>query len=117
MLDPKEVRKRRQEAIQQSKIKRQDMLMEEAQKIFQWILELIDENTKKGHYCSVTVMQYDNSNYIKGCGDNYECRFAREEIFPIICEVINAEDGYHAEYNKNAVYYDENAWSISVTVE
>ena len=109
MLDPKEVRKRLQEAE----------LMEESKKVFQWILELLDNDTKTGYFGSITVWQYDNTNSIDaGGGDKYEqCIFARDEIFPIICEVINNEEGYHAEYNPNAVIYDEDAWSISVTAE
>ena len=118
MLDPQEVRKRRQKAIQQSQIARRDKLMEEAKNIFQWILKLIDEDTKKGRCSSITVYQYDNSNTIDAGGEHYDrCSFSRAEIFPIICEVINAEDGYHAEYRENMVYYDEYAWDITVTVE
>lgn len=118
MLNPQEVRKRRQEAIQQSKAKRQDMLMEEAQKIFQWILKLIDEDSKQGCCNSVTIWQYKDCNTIKVRGEQYgQCRFSIGEIFPIVCEIINHEEGYHAEYSENVVYYDEDAWQLTVTVE
>ena len=119
MLDPQEVRKRRQEAIQQSKVKRQDMLMEEAQKIFQWILKLIDEDSKQGRCNSVAIWQYKDCNTIKASRDEQygQCRFSIGEIMPIVCEIINHEEGYHAEYTEDAVYYDEDAWRLTVTVE
>lgn len=110
MLDPQEVRKRRQSAILQSQLARREKLMEEAKKIFQWILKLIDEDTKKGCFSSITVYQYDRSDTINYSGEHYDqCSFSRDEIFPIICEVINSEDGYHAEFREKQVYYDEDA--------
>ena len=117
MLDPKTVRKRRQEAIQQCQIQDQTEFMEEANKIFQWILKLIDEKNKQGFFGAITVWQFDDSNEICAGSKNYINSYSRDKIFPVVCEIINAEEGYHAEYRTNVVMYDDTGWDLTVTVE
>ena len=91
MLDPQEVRKRRQEAIQQAEIKRKEQLKEEANKVFQWILQVIDEQTNEGCFdSSINVWQYDNDDSIVSYDKKYGvCRFSSSEIIPIVCELFN----------------------------
>ena len=118
MLDPQEVRKRRKEALHQLSVKKRAELIEEAKKIFQWILEMIDTNTLEGRFYNFSIWQYDRSSKITTTTEEYNLSsFSRDEIFPILCDIINKEEGYHAEYEKNVVIYNETAWELSVTIE
>lgn len=117
MLNPKEVYQRRQEAIRQHQNQRQAELREESKKVFQWILKIIDENTRKGFFGPIYVLQYDGSNCINfGGEESQNCNFPRAELFPDICEVINSEEGFCAEFEKDVKISDKNAWELTVTV-
>lgn len=117
MLNPKEVHQRRQAAIRYRQDQRQAKLREESKKVFQWILKIIDENTTKGLFGSICVWQYDGSNCIIFGGEEFQnCNFPRAELFPDICEVINSEEGFCAEYEKDVEISNKNAWKLKVTV-
>lgn len=118
MLDPQEIRKEWQEGIKKVEIKKMEARKEEAKKIFQWILKSFREGFKKGNFGNtISVWQYDDSNELNGGHDKYNMCYDREVIYPIICEVINSEEGYQASYRKDATYYDENAWELTVEIE
>ena len=114
MLDPQEIRKEWQEA----EIKKMEARKEEAKRIFQWILKLFRKNFEEGYFGSaISVWQFDGSNELNSGSDKYDMRYDREVMYPIICEVINSEEGYRASYRKDAAYYDENAWELTVVIE
>ncbi len=117
MLDPQEIRKEWQEGIKKAEIKKKEARKEEAKRIFQWILKLFRKKFEKGYFGKISVWQYDGSNELNGGDDKYNMCYDREVIYPIICEVINSEEGYQASYRKDATYYDENAWELTVEIE
>lgn len=117
MLDPQEIRKERQERIKKAEIKKMEARKEEAKRIFQWILKLFRKRFEKGYLGKISVFQYDGSNELNAGVDKYDMCYDREVIYPIICEVINSEEGYRASYRKDATYYDENAWELTVEIE
>ena len=117
MLDPQEIRKEWQEGIKRVESKKMEARKEEAQKVFQWILEMFKKNFEEGYFGDISVWQYEGSNELNYGYDTYNMSYAREEIYPLVCEIINSEEGYQASYRKDAIYYDENAWELTVEIK
>ena len=97
----------------------------EAQKIFDWILDLMDANTEKSYYGSLDIFLYYGNDEIKvkcqkeakyNLGDIL-LRYDRRNLFTTLCNLINNEDGFVARLNLNDCYYDSKAITLSILIE
>lgn len=86
-------------------------LNEQAKEIFDWILDLIDEDTKRGIFESITVCLHSDSckierfkklkgNAIEYFGQSYNLpdsisKHKRIQLFETLEEVVKSEDGFH----------------------
>lgn len=97
----------------------------EAQKIFDWILDLMDANTEKGYYGSLDIFLYYGEDEI-----NVKCqkeakynlvdillRHDRRNLFTTLCNLINNEHGFVARLNLNDCYYNIKAITLSIVIE
>lgn len=97
----------------------------EAQKIFDWILDLIDANTQKGYYGSLDIcLYYGEDEIIVKCQEEAKynlvdilLRYDRKKIFTSLCNLINKEQGFVATLNLNDCYYDAKAITLSIVIE
>lgn len=99
-------------------------IAEEAQKIFDWILDLMDANTEKGYLGSLDVYLYYDEQEIKvKCQEKAKYNLAkvllqydRVKLFTCLCDIINKEQGFLAKLNTKDCYYDSNAITLSIVI-
>ncbi len=119
MTKAQEVRSRRLEKIQSD-------LTTEAKKIFDWILDLVDENTNTGHFLiPVKVCLFEGQSIIKDSSFNYDkeydlseilFKYNRFELFTALKEVIDQEEGYSATLDTDAIFWDAKAIILEVVI-
>lgn len=118
MTKAQEVRSRRLESLQNE-------LSEKTEKIFDWILDLMDEETKKGKFGAIEVYIYYDQDELRFDMEGYYVydlskalqKFDRKQIFSKLKEVVEREEGYTATLNTNAAVWDEPAITFKVDVE
>lgn len=118
MTKAQQVRSRRLESIQNE-------LTEEAKKVFDSILDLIDADTKKGHYGTIEVCLFYDQYELKTtgyCNKVYDLstilhKFDRQQFFTILKEVVEQEEGFKAVIKTDATVWDSKAIVFQVVVE
>ena len=118
MTKAQQVRSRRLES-------RQNELTVETKRIFDWILDLIDADTKSGHYGSIKVCLFYDQDELRTTRLNNEAydmskillKFDRKQIFTKLKEVVEQEEGYKATVDTNATLWDSKAIVFQVVVE
>ena len=118
MTKAQEVRSRRLE-------KRQSDLTTRAEKVFYWILDLMDADTEKGYYGSFMVCLFDGQEQIKSStlnGTEYDLtevllKFDRLAFFSKLKEVVEQEEGYKAILKPFTTFYDSKAILLEIVIE
>ncbi len=122
MTKAQEVRQRRIE-------RRQHDLTVVAEGIFDWILDLIDLDTKKGYLDSTKICLFKGEKKLRNIyGSEYKVysiydlseplkKFNKIEIFSKLKEVIENEDGYEVDLNRSAVFWDSTGILLEVFVK
>lgn len=121
MTRAQEVRNRRLEKIQSD-------ITAQAEKVFDWMLDLIDAHTKKGYFGSLEVCLFDNQYIIQTTdlsgkkGTEYNLRNVllqhdRLAFFSTLKKVVEQEDGFKAVLRPNAVLYDVNCIVFQIVIE
>ncbi len=120
MTKAQEVRGRRVEAIQK-------VLPAQAEKIFDWILDLIDTDTKRGFFCEVEVCLFNDQSIIKttdlsgneGTEYDLECNLLphdKLELFKKLKEIVDNEEGFKAVLKPNTIIGNSEAIIFQVVV-
>ena len=96
----------------------------EAQKIFDWILDLMDADTKKGYLGPIEVfMWYDRfhiqTNHSSATYDlsKVHLEYDRVTLFTKLYQLINKEDGFKATLAVNGTLWYEKAIVLNVFIE
>ncbi len=121
MTKAQEVRRRRLDAIQKD-------ITAQAEKVFDWILDLIDANTQKGHFGMVEVCLFEGQDIIKTTnfngkkGTEYDLGFFlllhdKLELFEKLKEVVDKEEGFKSVLKPNATLYDSKAIIFQVVID
>ncbi len=118
MTKAQEVRKRRLERKQQD-------LTVVAEGIFDWILDLIDLDTKKGYLGSTKICLFKGKKKLRAIYDSEEeynlaealLKFDKYEIFEKLKEVIEKEEGYEVDFSRSAVLWDSTGILLEVFVK
>ena len=105
--------------------KRQSDLTTRAEKVFYWILDLMDADTEKGYYGSFMVCLFDGQEQIKSStlnGKKYDLhedllKFDRLEFFSKLEEIIDREEGYKAILKPFTTFYDSKAILLEIVIE
>ena len=115
------VRKNRLEALGNDYIK-------EAEKIFSWILDLMDADTKANQYGDITIyfLKHDNEivavpiqdNKCFKPGDFFFFSHDKLTLFQHLKEIIEKEEGFKvSDFEPNTTYYDESAIKMTIEIE
>ena len=96
----------------------------EAEKIFDWILNLIDEDTKKKYFGSVAVCLFEGQTILKTKslnGTEYDLteallRYDKIKIFKSLKKVVESEKGFKAILKLNDTFYDSKAIIFEVFI-
>ena len=119
MTKAQEIRNRRLE-------KRQNDITVQAEKVFDWILDLIDADTQKGYFGSIKLCLFDDQHTIKttafdgntyDLGDTFFLQNDRLAFFSTLKQVVEQEDGFKAVLETSAIFYDEKAILFEVVIE
>lgn len=117
MTKAQQIRSRRLMSIQKE-------LTKEAEKVFDWILDLIDSNTIKGDYRAIEVfLFYDQYELRTKDGkksmdlSNIFLKFNRKQFFTTLKEIIEQEEGFKVDINTEAMIWESKAISCKVFVE
>ena len=111
--------------VRTRRLQKQDAAIKvEAQKIFDWILDLMDANTEKGYYGSLDIILYYGDHEIFPEGKEEEkynlrdilLRYDRRTLFNTLYNLINDEEGFVARLNLNDCYYDSKAITLSILI-
>ena len=105
--------------------KRSEGITGEAEKIFNWILDLMDRDTKNGYYGSLAILLFDDQTIIKKAtldGEKYDVTktlisYSRQELFEKLLEVVNREDGFEGQLDLNARFYEEKCIMFMVVIK
>ena len=105
--------------------KRQSDLTSQAEKVFDWILDLMDADTEKGYFGSITVCLFDGQNQIKTIalnGTEYDLtevllKFDRLAFFSKLKEVVEQEEGYKAILKPSTIFYDSKAILFEIVID
>ena len=119
MTKAQEVRERRLEALK-------DDYFTEAEKIFSWILDLIDQDTEKKVYGTVSICIFEDESEINTMpldGKAYQLNHFlsthdKLQLFSTLKELINKEEGYKVvDFRPNTTYYDVKAMTLEISVQ
>ena len=95
----------------------------EAQKIFDWILDLMDANTEKGYYGSLDIFLYygDHEINVEQEKAKYNLvdillRYDRKKLFTSLCDLINKNQGFVADLNLNDYHHKSKAITLSISI-
>lgn len=96
----------------------------EIQKIFDWILDILDKDTEQKFFGPIEIFLWDAQDTIKTNRSRAEydvtpilCRYNSGDLFFTLKRVIEEEEGFKAELNLNASVWDENAIMLKIVVE
>ncbi len=118
MTKAQEVRSRRLE-------KRSDGITAEAEKIFSWILDLMDEDTERGYNGSLEILLYDHETIIKKAtldGKEYDAteavlKYNRYTLFATLATVVKREDGFDGKFMPYARYEGRRCIMFNVVIK
>lgn len=116
-----QVRSRRQ------KVKAED-LTTDAEGIFDWILDLIDADTKEKKFETVQVVLLKDQQTIKAIGySSKECteynigsvlrNHEREKLFKKLKKIVDKEKGFKSDLKLNSTFWETKAIIFSVTMD
>ena len=97
----------------------------EAEKIFDWILDLMDVNTEKGYFGGVDLFLWDDKSSIKELHNeevthdltDVLLKYDRNKLFTTLAKLIDNEEGYKVTLNLNAYIWESKAILLSVVME
>lgn len=119
MTKAQEIRNKRLEKMQSD-------ITAQAEKVFDWMLDLIDADTKKGYFGSIKVYLFDGEHTIKttpfgdrtyNLGDTFLLQHDRLAFFSTLKQVVEQENGFKAVLEPSAIFYDEKAILFEVVIE
>ncbi len=116
MTKAQEVRRRRLESLENE-------LNVEAEKIFDWLLDLMDEKTKKGEYEAIEVYSFYDGDEIRYAYEKtYNLskllrKYSISIIYIKLKEVVEREDGFIATVDFKATKWDSKAITFKVGIE
>lgn len=121
MTKAQEIRNRRLEKMQSD-------ITAQAEKVFDWMLDLIDANTQKGYFGPIEVVLFNGQSTIKTIalsgkkGTEYELgdvliQHDRFAFFSKLKEIIEQEDGFKVNFYPDASYYDSKCISFQIVIE
>lgn len=119
MTKAQQVRNRRMKAMQQE-------MKREAEKVFEWILDLIDQATASNYFPkSIRLRLYDKNWIIEPIGiknAEYELfeflvQHDRRTFFKQLKKIIEQEEGYMAKLDMDSTYWNEKAIVLEVVIE
>ena len=117
MTKAQEIRTRRLEKLEKS-------MNTEAEKIFDWILDLMDADTERGYFGEFRVFLCYDQNEIKTGHDDVKydlsqvlLKYDRVKLFTSLSKLIDKEDGFKADLNVNGTIWDEKAIILNVVME
>ena len=115
MKKAQEVRSRRLESLKNE-------LNVEAEKIFDWLLDLMDEKTKKGEYEAIEVYSFYDGDEIRCTyGKTYNLskllkKYSITQVFFKLEEVVEREEGFVATLDFKATKWDSKAITLKVSI-
>ena len=97
----------------------------EAQKIFDWILDLMDADTESGYLGSLGIFSYYDEHEIrvkyqektKYNLTDVHLSFDRKRLFSSLFNLVNNEQGFVATINFDDTYYDSKAITLNISIE
>lgn len=119
MTKAQEVRERRLEAIKND-------YFTESEKIFSWILDLIDQDTKKKVYGTVSICIFEDESEINTMPvgkkayqlSNFLLTHDKLQLFSTLKDLIDKEEGYRVvNFQPNTTYYDVKAMTLEISVQ
>lgn len=118
MTKAQEIRNRRLEKMQSD-------ITAQAEKVFDWMLDLIDADTQKGYFGSIEVCLFDGQNKIKTTalnGTEYDLgdvllQHDRLVFFSTLKKVVEQEDGFKAVLKPSATLWDSKAIIFQIVIE
>ena len=121
MTKAQQIRNRRLEKMQSD-------ITVQAKKVFDWMLDLIDANTERGFFGPMEVCLFDDQYTIKttslsGKKDTeYElCDFLlhhdRLAFFSTLKKIVEQEDGFKANLQPDAIFWDSKCIMFEIVIE
>ncbi len=119
MTKAQQVRNRRMKAMNQE-------MKEEAKKVFEWILDVIDQATARNYFPkSIRFCLYDTESTIQALmikNTEYELfdflmQHDRKAFFKQLKKIIEQEDGYTTQLDIDAIYWNAKAILLEVVIE
>lgn len=117
MTKAQEIRNRRLEKMQSD-------ITAQAEKVFDWMLDLIDADTKKGYFGSIEVCLFDGQNKIKHTDFNSEydlgnvlLQHDRLAFFSELKQVVEQEEGFKAILKPSATLWDSKCIILQIVIE
>lgn len=110
-----EIRENRKKMIDQE-------ISEEAEKIFNWILDLIDEDTKNKRFRDLNLyMRDDESTLSAENGTNYNLsnfllRHDRNRLFEVLKELIDSNEGFTAKFT-HTTFWDSPCIKFTIVID
>ena len=97
----------------------------EAQKIFNWVLDLMDANTEKGYFGSLDIFSYYDEHWIRvKCQKEAKydltdvlLQFDRKKLFIALHNLINNEQGFVVTTNFDDIYYNSKAITLNIEIK
>ncbi len=121
MTKAQKVRSRRLEKLQND-------ITEQAKKVFDWILDLIDEDTTKGNFSPFKVCLFNDQSTIKTAelsgekGKSYELgdfllQHDRLEFFSTLKIIVEQEDGFNANFDTDAYWWGSKCILFEIVIK
>lgn len=121
MTKAQEIRNRRLEKMQSD-------ITAQAEKVFDWMLDLIDADTKKGYFGSIEVCLFADEHTIRTTdlngkkGTEYDLsdillQHDRLALFSTLKKVVEQEDGFKAVLKPTATLWDSKCIIFQIFIE
>ena len=121
MTKAQEIRNRRLEKMQSD-------ITAQAEKVFDWMLDLIDAHIQKGYFGSIEVCLFDGQHTIKTTalsgeeGTEYELgevllQHDRLAFFATLKRIVEQEDGFKAVLKPDAIFFDSKCIMFEIVIE
>lgn len=120
MTKAQKIRSKRLSALEKA-------LESEAEKIFNWILDLMDADTKRGYFGPMEILLWYDQNGIKTPNNGIQytvydlsevlLKYDRVKLFTVLDKLINEEDGFKSDLSLNAERWESKAIILKVTIE
>lgn len=121
MTKAQEIRNRRLEKIQSD-------IIAQAEKVFDWMQDLIDADTKKGYFGPIQVCLFDNEHIIQTIdlsgkkGSEYDLgdfllNHDRMVFFSTLKKVVEQEEGFKATCFPNAILWNSKCIIFQIVIK